>query len=62
MRLLILLILFFPLALLGQSLEKQMIMQDVAVHHNLRNGFTDKKINSVVLENNSPVALLDRSN
>jgi hypothetical protein len=62
MRLLIFLILIFPLALLGQSLENQIIMQDVAVHHTSRNGFTDKKINSVVLENNSPVALLDRSN
>ncbi len=59
MRSLLFLFFFIPPVLFGQSLGNQLITQDVAVHHTERSGFTDKKVNSVVLEKDSPVAILE---
>lgn len=61
MKALIIIGMLIPFSMWGQPIEKQIIKQDVAVRHIERTGFTDEKIEAIVLENNQPVAVTEHS-
>lgn len=61
MKLLLFLLLIVPLSMFGQSVGTDVFKQDVVVHHTKKQGFTDEKVNSILIENNVPVAILGNS-
>lgn len=61
MKAIVLIGMLISFSIWSQPIEKQTIKQDVAVRHIQRKGFTDEKIEAIILENNQPVAITERS-
>lgn len=61
MKAIVLITMLIPLTIWSQPIGKQTIKQDVAFRHIQRTGFTDEKIEAIVLEDNQPVAIAERS-
>ena len=61
MKTLIFLITFLPLPIFGQLVQTRLYIQDVAVHHSLKQGMSDEKVHSIVIENGAPIAVHENS-
>ncbi len=61
MKLLLLLITLFPLSLFCQPVPTRLYTQDMAIHHNLKQGLSDERVTSIVFENSDPVAIRENS-
>lgn len=61
MKLAFFLFLIFPMILQGQSVGTRVFKQDVVVQHTEKQGFTDEKVEAVVLDNGSAIAVLTNS-
>ena len=61
MKIVLYLLLFVPFSVFAQKVGTNVFKQDIVVHHTKKQGFTDNKVNSVVLENDMPVAILESS-
>jgi hypothetical protein len=61
MRKLFLLTFLLPFSLFGQPIRTSIYKQDVAVHHSQKQGMPGKKVKSVLLNNEVPVAIFENS-
>jgi hypothetical protein len=61
MKLLIIFLTLIPFVVLGQSVQTNSYKQDIAVHHTLKQGMPDERVNSIATDNGHPVASLENS-